>query len=368
MLSVGIIGLPNVGKSTLFNALTRGHANVSNYPFTTIDSNVGVVPVPDPRLERLAEILEPEEATPCFIELIDIAGLVEGASRGEGLGNQFLGEIRQVDAIAEVLRCFGGTSVAHVFGEIDPLRDAGVIETELLLADLEVLGRAVEKRSKTWKANPRQHAEERERLENYRACLEEGKPLRRLDLDRAARGELQALGLLSGLPMFYVANIAEDEAGASEPERVAELSRSTQLAAGNGAPEVVPISAEIEWELQQLEPEERAEFMTELGIAETGLERLVDRSFSLLGLIRFYTVAHGKLRAWEIERGERAPQAAGKVHSDMEEGFIRAQVVSYDELVESGSLQELHRHGRVRTEGKSYEVQDGDVIEFLFAG
>jgi GTP-binding protein YchF len=367
MLSVGIVGLPNVGKSTLFNALTAGHANVSNYPFTTIDSNLGVVPVPDPRLLELERLLEPEQCTPCTVEFIDIAGLVEGASRGEGLGNQFLGAIRQVDAIAHVLRCFEEGDVAHVFASVDPTRDARVVETELLLADLEVLKRALEKRQRQWKADPKAHAGEKERLELYQAKLEEGVPLRSLDLERNEKQELKALGMLTGKPVLYVANVSEEGYGGPETAEVTEL---RDMGAGPGADtqaQVVSISAKIEWELQQLETEERAEFMRELGIETSGLDRLAAACFELLGLIRFYTLANRKLRAWEIEAGTPAPEAAGKIHTDMQTGFIRAQVASFEQMKEYGGFQELHHHGLLRTEGKEYGVQDGDVVEFLFS-
>ncbi len=363
MLSVGLVGLPNVGKSTLFNALTAGHANVSNYPFTTIDSNVGQVPVPDPRLEELARILAPEETTPCAVEFIDIAGLVEGASRGEGLGNRFLGEIRQVDLVAHVLRCFAEVDVAHVFAEVDPARDAAVVETELLLADLEVLGRAIEKRERIWKTSPKESAAPRERLGSWREALEAGRPLRSLGLDPEGRAESRTMGLLTGVPIVYVANVSEEDLGAaSESEGLAE-----KIAAATGAPaEVVPISARIEWELAQLEPAERREMAAALGIERSGLERLVETCFARLSLVRFYTAVHGKLRAWEVERGTPAPAAAGKIHGDMERGFIRARVVSFEDLRAAGSLDEAHRAGRLRTEGKAYEIRDGDVVEFLF--
>ncbi len=363
MLSIGLVGLPNVGKSTLFNALTAGHAGVSNYPFTTIDCNVGQVPVPDPRLEELARILAPGETTPCAVEFIDIAGLVEGASRGEGLGDRFLGEIRQVDLVAHVLRCFDEVDVAHVFADVDPARDAAVVETELLLADLEVLARAIEKRSRVWKTSPRESAAERERLESWREAIEAGRPLRSLDLDPDGRAEAKTMGLLTGVPIVYVANVSEEDCGLeSAPQGLRE-----RLAAATGAAaEVVPISARIEWELAQLEPAERREMAAALGIERSGLERLVEICFARLELIRFYTAVHGKLRAWEVGRGTSAPAAAGKIHGDMERGFIRARVASFEDLREAGSLDEVHRAGRLRTEGKTYEVRDGDVVEFLF--
>jgi GTP-binding protein YchF len=356
MLSVGIVGLPNVGKSTLFNALSAGHAEVSNYPFTTIDSNVGVVPVPDPRLEALERVLAPEKTTPCAIRFIDIAGLVKGASRGEGLGNQFLGEIRQVDAIAHVVRCFHKDDVVHVFEDVDPIRDVEIIDAELMLADLEVLGRAIEKRKRDWQTHPQKHAVERDRMMGWKDILERGIPLRRTRLDDGAIRELKTAGLLTGKPVLYVANAAsEAEAAAIDPIRDLEPDAG-----------VVVIDAELELELRQLEPAERAEFMTELEMTEAGLDRLVRAAFGLLGLISFYTVVKNKLQAWEIPNGTPAPAAAGKIHSDMEKGFIRAQIVSADELIELGDLHEIRSHGRMRTVGRSHCLSDGDVVEFLF--
>ena len=354
MLATGIVGLPNVGKSTLFNALTAGQAQVDSYPFTTIDSNLGVVSVPDARLAELARVIEPVESVPSHIEFIDIAGLVEGASRGEGLGNQFLGNIRQVDAIVHVLRTFEDSNVAHVFAEPDALRDAQIVETELLLADLELLQRAVEKRRKEWQTDPRRHATEKEHFEFYLSHLKAGQPLRALGLDRFQRQELKALGLLTGKPLLYAANVSEESFSAGE---VPDLDLNAS---------VVSVSAKIEWELNQLDPDERDLFKQELGIRESGLERLVAATFELLGLIRFYTLANNKLRAWEVEEGTKLPQAAGKIHTDMEKGFIRAHVADWDQVVEHGSFQELHHHGLLRTEGREQAVRDGEVIEFFF--
>ncbi len=365
MLTVGIVGLPNVGKSTLFNALTAGGAEVSNYPFTTIDPNLGVVAVPDPRLAALERLLEPPESTPTTIEFIDIAGLVEGASRGEGLGNQFLGAIRQVDAVAHVVRCFAGTEVAHVFAEVDPVRDAQIVETELLLADLEVLDGAVVKKQRLWKANPRDFEEERQRLLHYREKLAEGVPLRSLELDRPARQELKALGLLTGKPLLYVANVAEEDLAGEGLQAAGQLSAS--LSSGS-TDRVLPVAVKLEAELRELEPAERAEFMAAMGLESSALDRLVETAFELLGLIRFYTLVSDKLRAWEVPEGTLAPQAAGRIHGDMEKGFIRARVASCDEVLEHGSFEELHHHGLLRTEGKEYPIRDGDVVEFLFSG
>jgi len=357
VLSVGIVGLPNVGKSTLYNALTAGGAEISNYPFTTIDSNVGVVAVPDQRLEGLERVLEPEKTTPCAVRFIDIAGLVKGASQGEGLGNQFLGEIRQVDAIVHVVRRFAKADVAHVFADVDPVRDAEVVDTELVLADLEVLGRAMTKRAKDWQTHPQEHAAEKQRMTAYKMSLERGVPLRTGDLSAQDLRDLKTAGLLTGKPVLYVANVTS-EAEATDLEELRQREPSAPL---------LTIDAELELELQELEPEERAEFMRELEISETGLDRLARAAFDLLGLITFYTVVKNKLHAWEIPRGTPAAVAAGKVHSDMEKGFIRAKVVSAEELADlGGDLHEIQHLGHLRTVGRDHEICDGDVVEFFF--
>jgi GTP-binding protein YchF len=366
MLAVGIVGLPNVGKSTLFNALTAAGVAVSNYPFTTIDPNVGVVAVPDPRLDALAAALAPEEAVPCCVRFVDIAGLVAGASRGEGLGNRFLGEIRGVDAIAQVVRAFPAPDVVHVHGEVDPLRDAEVVETELLLADLEVLERATEKRRRVWATSPRDHGAERDRWTAWRDALAAGRPLAAHGLDDAARREAKALGLLTAKPLLYVVNVGEEGYGGATSPAAEALRRR---AAESGVPaEVVEVSARLEAELAELAPEERRPFLADLGLERSGLERLAEAAFRLLDLLRFYTIVGGrKLRAWEIPRGATAPEAAGRVHSDMQQGFIRARVTTADELAAAGDFHDLVRHGRVRTEGREYAVRDGDVVEFSFA-
>lgn len=351
-LSVGIIGLPNVGKTTLLNALARTRAEVSNYPFCTKDRNVGVAEVPDERLVKLEEVLKPKSTVPATVTFVDIAGLVKGASRGEGLGNRFLSYVREADALVHVVRCFSDPEVAHVDGSVDPVRDVEVVETELILADLEVAERAISRRGKAARSG-----EEIELLRKVVEALGRGEPLRSLKLSTEESRVLRSFSFLTSKPVIYVANTGEEEPAGGE------LVGRLREAVG----EVVPISAKIESEIAELEdPTERRAFLEEMGLEEPGVERLVRASYKLLGLITFYTTVHGKLRAWPVPEGTTAQEAAGEVHSDMERGFIRAEVASWEDLVRTGSWAELHRTGRVRSEGRDYKVQDGEVLLFHF--
>lgn len=359
MLSAGLVGLPNVGKSSLFNLLADAGAEVSNYPFTTIDRQLGVVTVPDLRLEALAERLESDDVTYATVQFTDIAGLVEGACRGEGLGNQFLAHIRDVDAVIHVLRCFGDDSVAHVFGSVDPVRDARVVETELLLADLERVERVGEKREREWKADPNATDEDRRGFEELRECLEEGHAVRSAPISRGAARLARELGLLTAKPVLYVANVDES---VPDLERLSEA-----LSAEGGEPaRIVPVAVRWERELAELPADEQETFRQELDLVATGVSELIEATFELLGLVRFYTLVRGKLRAWEVPVGTPVVEAAGRIHTDMQAGFIRAHVFHVDELMEHPSLEALHRAGRIRTEGRDYIVEDGDVVEILF--
>lgn len=363
-MKLGIVGLPNVGKSTLFNSLTRAGAEAANYPFCTIDPNVGVVEVPDERLALLADFYQSKKITPAVIEFVDIAGLVKGASKGEGLGNQFLAAIREVDAIVHVVRCFEDDNVVHVEGGVDPVRDAETIELELILADLEVLERRIAKTGRT-AMNDKSAAAELGILKKIHALLSEGKQAKSYepaDADEAAF--VRSLDLLSGKPVIYAANVAESDLSdeASSNNYVAAL---TSFAASEGSESFV-ICAKLEEELSELDPAERAEFLSDLGLKEAGLEKLIRASYRLLGLMSFLTAGEKETRAWTIPLGTKAPQAAGKIHSDFERGFIRAEVVNYRDLLSAGSYPAAKEKGLVRTEGKDYVLQDGDVVLFRF--
>ncbi|MBO8172155.1 MAG: redox-regulated ATPase YchF [Bacillaceae bacterium] len=359
----GIVGLPNVGKSTLFNAITRAGAESANYPFCTIDPNVGVVEVPDPRLDRLTELVKPQNTVPTTFEFVDIAGLVKGASKGEGLGNQFLSHIREVDAIAHVVRCFEDGNITHVSGKVDPVEDIETINLELILADLETVSKRLERTQKRLKSGDKEIKAEVEVLEKLRDAFEQEQPARSLDWSTEEHKILRELNLLTIKPVLYVANVGEDEVGKADANPHVQTVK--ELASKEGA-EVVIISAKVESEIAELEGEDRELFLEELGLTESGLDRLIKAAYRLLGLITYFTAGEKEVRAWTIREGTRAPQAAGVIHSDFERGFIRAEVVAYQDLIEAGTMGQARENGKLRLEGKDYVVQDGDIIHFRF--
>lgn len=361
-LEIGIVGLPNGGKSTLFNALTRAGAAVASYPFTTIEPNVGVVPVADPRLTAIADIVHPEQVIPTTVRFVDIAGLVRGAHRGEGLGNQFLGHIRNVDAILFVLRCFEAPDVPHVANRIDPLEDLETLTTELVLADLATVARRLEKARPQARAHPREMALELEILERLQEHLNQGKVARSAPAEILERARSPDLGLLTAKPCAYVANVGESDLPDGGPLAAQVIAR----AAADGVPAVV-ICARLEMELLDLPAEEADAYRAELGLSESALPRLIEVGYRLLDLITFFTTAGGTVQAWTVKRGTPAPTAAGKIHSDMERGFIRAEVVHHHDLIAAGSLARVREQGHIRLEGRDYVIQDGDVVQFRFA-
>lgn len=358
-MKLGVVGLPNVGKSTLFNALTKAGAPAANYPFCTIEPNVGIVTVKDERIDKLTALYNSKSTVYTTIEFVDIAGLVKGASKGEGLGNKFLSHIREVDAIVHVVRCFDDENITHVDGKIDPVRDIETINLELIFSDMDALSRRIDKTKTAMKSGDKKYKEELDILMRIDAALQEGKPVRSMEFTKEEKEFVEGLFLLSSKPVIYCANVSE---GGEDNDYVKAV---TEYAKNEGS-EVVALCVKLEEELSELPDDEKEMFMEELGIKESGLDKLVKKCYSLLGLISFLTAGEKETRAWTIEKGTKAPQAAGKIHSDFEKGFIRAEVVDYDTLMECGSYNAAKEKGKVRSEGKDYVFKDGDVVLFRF--
>jgi len=361
-MKIGIVGLPNVGKSTMFNAITNAGAECANYPFCTIEPNVGVVPVPDTRLDVLTQMYHPEKTTHAIIEFVDIAGLVKGASKGEGLGNKFLSHIREVDSIVQVVRCFENPNIVHVDGSIDPVRDIETINLELIFADIETIDKRIENVKKKLKAE-KKYQQELDALEKIKETLEKGQSARTIEFNDEEKELLKDLFLLTMKPILYIANVSEEQL--SNPENDSKVNNVIEYAKKEKA-EVIPLCVKIEEELASLEGEDKKEMLEALGLKESGLDKVIKASYDLLGLMSFLTAGEPEVRAWTIKKGTKAPQAAGKIHSDIERGFIRAEIVSYDDLIREGSMNNAKEKGLVRSEGKEYIMKDGDIVLFRF--
>ena len=361
-MKIGIVGLPNVGKSTMFNSITNAGAECANYPFCTIEPNVGVVAVPDERLDKLTEMYKPQKTTPAVIEFVDIAGLVKGASKGEGLGNKFLSHIREVDSIVEVVRCFEDSNIVHVDGSVDPLRDIETINLELIFADIETVDKRLERAKKNLKSD-KKYQFEIDTLDKIKSALESGKSARTVDLTDEEKEVIKDAFLLTMKPILYIANISENEI--NNPNENTNVQKVVEYAKSENA-EVIPLCVKLEEELSTLDKEDKNEMLHELGLSESGLDKVIKASYKLLGLMSFLTAGEPEVRAWTIKIGTKAPQAAGKIHSDIERGFIRAEVVSYDDLIREGSMNGVKEKGLMRLEGKDYVMQDGDIVLFRF--
>ena len=361
-MKLGIVGLPNVGKSTLFNSITKAGAECANYPFCTIEPNIGMVSVPDERLEKLASMYNPQKVTPAVIEFVDIAGLVKGASQGEGLGNKFLSHIREVDAICEVVRCFEDANVVHVDGSVNPVRDIETINLELIFADIETVNKRLEKAKKNLKAD-KKFQEEIDVLEKVKENLESGISIRSVDFKEEEKMLIKDMFLLTSKPILYIANV--DENDLENPDNNIFVKQVKEYV-NNEHSEVIPLCIKIEEELSGLEKEDKKEMLEALGIEESGLDKVIKKSYDLLGLMSFLTAGEPEVRAWTIKKGTKAPEASGKIHSDIQRGFIRAEVVSYDDLIREGSMLSAKEKGLVRSEGKEYIMQDGDIVLFKF--